>query len=243
MQAVFARRERVCPSCGAAQRGPALRCEHCGAELTARVTRWHAWRRFALAGLAVLALGAVGVPFIAALRDDAARDRERAAERRNALAAAERTRLIRESRPVRAEFPSPRAGGDPRRHRARMLRRAEALIAADARKRAAAGTIDADIRGASCTPYPDTTDRRAAERDPDTPAGRYDCVAYTSKLGASAGNGETRTALSGYPYWLVIDYAGSKLTWCKANRHTGEAGSSLATVPLPAPCHDPPGPG
>jgi hypothetical protein len=243
VQAVFARRERLCPNCGAAQRGAGRRCPNCGADLTARLARWHSLRRFAVVGLAALVLGAAALPFVAGLRDDASRVRARAAERQQALEAAERARLIRDSRPVRAAVRSPRAAVDPLVRRVRLLRRAESLIATDARKRVAAGTIKGKIRGASCSPYPATEDRRAAEQDPATPAGRYDCVAYTSKFEASTVKGQKRTGLFGYPYWLVIDYADSGLVWCKVNRGTGEAGSALASVSVPKPCRDPAGPG
>jgi hypothetical protein len=243
VQAVLARRERLCPSCGAAQRGAGRRCANCGADLAARFARWHSLRRFAFAGFAVLALGAAAVPIVAGMRDDAARERERTARREEALAAAERAQLIRESRPVRAAAAPPGAGVDALVHRERLVDRAESLIAADARKRVAAGTIDGHIRGASCSPYPNVEDRRAAEQDRTTPAGRYDCVAYTSKFEALPVKGHQRTGLFGYPYWLVIDYADSKLVWCKVSRGTGEGGSSLASVPVPEPCRDPAGPG
>jgi len=48
----------------------------------------------------------------------------------------------------------------------------------------------------------------------------------TSKFEAPAVVGQNRIVRFGYPYWLVIDYADSKLVWCKVSRGTGEAGSS-----------------
>ena len=83
--------------------------------------------------------------------------------------------------------------------------------------------------------------RRFEDLDPEP--GRYDCVAYTSKFEAPPVEGQNRTGLFGYPCWLVIDYADSKLVWCKVSRGTGEGGSSLASVPVPEPCRDPAGPG
>jgi hypothetical protein len=47
----------------------------------------------------------------------------------------------------------------------------------------------------------------------------------------------------GYPYWLVIDYADSRLASCTVNRGAGEAGSALASVSVPEACRDPAGPG
>ena len=63
---------------------------------------------------------AAAVPVIGSLREDAAGERERAAARQAALEAAERERLIRDARPVRADGAPLRA----RRGRARASRRA-----------------------------------------------------------------------------------------------------------------------
>jgi hypothetical protein len=146
-------------------------------------------------------------------------------------------------RPIRADGPPLRAGADPLVHRAALVRRGERLITADARKRAAAGTIDGDIKGTSCTPFPTIAARRAAEQDPALTVGRYDCVAYTSKFDAPPVEGQKRTGLFGYPFWLVIDYPASKLVWCKVTPRAGEGGRSLAFVPVPEPCRNPEGPG
>ena len=47
----------------------------------------------------------------------------------------------------------------------------------------------------------------------------------------------------GDPFWLVIDYERGSLVWCKVTPRAGEGGSVLVTVPVPAPCRDPEGPG
>ena len=155
------------------------------------------------------------------------------------LEAAERVRLTRDARPVRAKGTPLRAAADPLEHRAELITEAEGLIAADARGGVAAGTI----KGAECGPFPTTAERRAAEQDPATSVGRYDCVAYTSKFEAPELESKRRTGLFGYPYWLVIDYAGAKLVWCKVTPRVGEGGRSLVSVPVPPPCRDPEGPG
>lgn len=239
VRAVLAPRERLCPACGAAQRGPGRTCPDCGADLTARFSRWRSWRKFAYAGVAAMIVAAVAVPVVGSLREDAAGERERAAARQRALEAAERARLTRDSRPVRADGP-PRAGAGALEHRAALVSAGESLIAEDARGRA---SVKGDIRGAECTPFPNTEGRRAAEQDPALTAGRYDCVAYTSKFDAPELDGQARTGLFGYPYWLVVDYDGSKLVWCKVTPRVGEGGRSLASVPVPEPCRDPEGPG
>jgi hypothetical protein len=237
--AALAPRERRCPRCGSVQRHGGRICSNCGADLTARAPRRIPWRTLLIAGAAVLVVTAIAVPVIAGLRDDAAEERDRAAQRQAALREAERVRQVRDARPVRADGPAAAAGEDAIAHRARLLERAEALITADARKRVAAGTLDGDIKGTSCDPFPATDERRAAERDPATTAARYDCVAFTSKL---EGN-QQRTAVFGHPFWLVIDYRRDAYVWCKVTPRAGEGGSVLVSVPVPAPCRDPAGPG
>jgi hypothetical protein len=243
VRAALAPRERRCPECGSPQRGPGRSCSTCGADLTARFARWHGLRRYVFAALALLLLAAISVPIVAALREDAASERELAERRQAALEAAERERLTRDARPVRAQGPPLRDGADPLEHRAALVTEGESLIAEDARGRVAAGTIKGDIKGAECHPFPTTEGRRAAEQDPATAVGRYDCVAYTSKLEAPELDGQKRTGLFGYPYWLVVDYGESKLVWCKVTPRASEGARSLAAVPVPEPCRDPPGPG
>jgi hypothetical protein len=243
VRAALAPRRRRCPSCGALQDYGGRVCTNCGADLTARFAKGASRRKLLYAALAVVALIAISIPIVGSLREDAAGERERAAERQAALEAAERERLIRDARPVRAAGAPAAAGADALEHRAALVTEAEALITDDARGRVAEGTIDGDIRGAQCDPFPDIQERRAAEQDTATPAGRYDCVAYTSKFEAPELDGQKRTGLFGYPYWLVVDYADSKLVWCKVTPRAGEGGRSLAVVPVPEPCRDPAGPG
>jgi hypothetical protein len=240
VHAALAPRERRCPACGAAQRGGGRLCTTCGADLTARFSKGIPRRRLLYVCLAVLAVAAVSVPIIGSLREDAGGKRERATARQQALEAAERVRLTHDSRAIRAGGPPLREGADPLEHRAALVTDAESRIARDARGRVAAGSIDGDIRGAQCDPFPKTQERNAAEQDPATRVGRYDCVAYTSKVELGRQN---RAGLFGYPYWLVIDYADSKLVWCKVTPRAGEGGRSLAAVPVPVPCRDPAGPG
>jgi len=207
--------------------------------MTARYAKRVPWRPLLYAGLAVLVVLAVAIPVIAGLRDDAADERERAAERQAQLREAERARQVRDGRPIRVDGPAPAAGEDPLEHRARLLSFGEAKITKDARERVAAGTLDGDIQGTQCDVFPATEGRRAAEQDPATRAGRYDCVAFVSKLEAN----QQRTAVFGHPFWLVIDYKRSKLVWCKVTPRAGEGGSVLVSVPVPEPCRDPAGPG
>jgi hypothetical protein len=237
--AALAPRERRCPRCGSVQHGGGRTCSNCGADLTARAPKRIPWRPLLIAGAAVLVVAAIAIPVIAGLRGDAADERERAAERQARLIEAERVRQVRDAKPVRAAGIPATAGEDPIGHRERLLADAESHITADARKRVAAGTLDGDIKGTSCEIFPETGERRAAEQDPATRAGRYDCVAYTSKLESR----QERQAVFGHPFWLVIDYRRDAYVWCKVTPRAGEGGSVLVTVPVPEPCRDPAGPG
>ena len=138
--------------------------------------------------------------------------------------------------PVRATGP---AGADTLAHREALVRFGEDQITADARRRVAAGTLTGEHQGTQCEVFPETDARRAAERDLSTRLGRYDCVAYTSKLEGNQAN----TAVFGDPFWLVVDYKRDALVWCKVTPRAGEGGSVLITVPVPEPCRDPEGPG
>jgi hypothetical protein len=243
VRAALAPRERRCPACGAPQSYGGRTCSECGADLTARYAKGASRRKQLYAALAALALIAVSIPIVISWREDAAAERERAERRQAALEAAERERLARDARPVRAEGRPAAPGAGPLEHRAALVAQAERLITRDARGRVAAGTIDGDIKGAECTPFPDTQERRAAELDPALAAGRYDCVAYTSKFEAPELDGKKRTGLFGYPYWLVVGYGDAQLVWCKVTPRAGEGGRSLAVVVVPEPCRDPEGPG
>ena len=243
VRAALAPRERHCPAFGAPQSRGGRVCSECGADLIARYKKGASRRKQLYAALAALVLIAVSIPIVASWREEAIAERERAERRQAVLEAAERERLTRDAQPVRAEGRPAAAGADPLEHRAALVAQAEGLIRDDARARVAAGRIDGDIKGAQCDPFPDTEARRAAEQDAATRTGRYDCVAYTSKFEAPELDGQKRTGLFGYPYWLVADYADAQLVWCKVTPRAGEGGRSLATVAVPVPCRDPAGPG
>lgn len=81
--------------------------------------------------------------------------------------------------------------------------------------------------------------RRAAEADPASTVGRYDCLAYSRRLELPELEGKRRRGLFGYPFWAVIDYRRAAIVWCKVTPRGGEAARELASVPVPVPCRDP----
>ena len=42
---------------------------------------------------------------------------------------------------------------------------------------------------------------------------------------------DNRTAVFGHPFWLVIDFARDRFTWCKTTPRAGEGGSVLDQRP------------
>src|SRR5688572_14087122 len=89
VKAALARGTRICPACGTEQDARGRFCETCGADMTARYRKPPRWRTPAIVvlGLALFALAAY--PLVNVLRDDAADERERTAQRQAALKAAE----------------------------------------------------------------------------------------------------------------------------------------------------------
>src|SRR5687767_10467076 len=83
--AALAPRERRCPACGTVQRDGGRICANCGADLTARAPRRIPWPPLLFGAVAVFMLAAIAVPVIGGLRDDAADERDRAAERQAQL--------------------------------------------------------------------------------------------------------------------------------------------------------------
>ena len=135
--------------------------------------------------------------------------------------------------------PPPKTGEDALAHRARLVSAGEAAITADARARIRAGRLDGPVRGTDCAPYPDTERRAAQEGDASVARNRYECLAYKTRFKLPELEGKVRTGLYGTPYWLVLDYGSSKMTFCKITPHGGEAARTLVSVTAPAACQDP----
>ena len=151
-------------------------------------------RKIALTGgvLVVLLAAAAGVavPAIDSGKDEGA---EREARADTEARAAERRRLRAEQAAHHGRAPR---GAD----RTEVVRSLEASIAADARRRVAAGDLDGPIRRVSCRP---------SRRD-----GSYGCTAVTREIPAGPRN---VPGSLGHPFIAVVDFEGRRYTWCKTN--------------------------
>jgi hypothetical protein len=171
---------------------------------------------------AVVAGAIVLVPKITETKRDnvAAERRERAAALR-----AERRRLIAEQRPHRAASPLGPATA-PAARRA-LVRRVEAGITRDARRRAAAGALPPPAAQYSvCKPLT------------GEPAGvtvsRLSCVAVTSEV---PGQGGERAGVVGHPFRARVDYGTGRYAWCKVSGRPVEGSfTRLTRVSLPRAC-------
>jgi hypothetical protein len=176
----------------------------------------------ALAGalllVAAVAAAVVLVPRIADTK------RERAdRERRDAAAAAleRRRRLTEEQRPHRGR-------AEPSESRSAVLSELRAAILADARARAASGTLPGPAaKSVRCRAL--TAAGPPAKRVP------YDCVAVTSRLPSDA---DLPQGVIGHPFRAVADYSTGRYTWCKVSGRAGEGGLSAKdpAVSLPRAC-------
>lgn len=169
--------------------------------------------------LVLAVAAAVVVPAIESGKDEGeARERRAAAEAREEW----RERL-------RVEQAPHRGSGRPVRDaasRAALLERVRASIAADARRRVAAGELDGAIRRVDCRPSarPGTGNRRS-----------FDCTAVTRDIPAGPRN---VTGALGHPFIVVVDFATGRFTWCKTNPVPGErvVPDPRNVVELPAAC-------
>ena len=165
-------------------------------------------RKLALAGgvllLLVVVAAAIAIPAIRSGKEEGAQQEERAAA---AARETERERLRAEQAAHRGRGPlaSDAAG------RAALLRRVEASIEADARRRVGAGELDGPIRRVDCRPGP--------KASPDPGRGSYGCTAVTREIPAGPRN--VPGAL-GHPFVAVVEFASGRYTWCKTNPVPGE---------------------
>jgi hypothetical protein len=238
--AALAPRERQCPHCGHRQTRPGRTCESCGNDMIARRSaRLPVTKSVLVAGLVAAMAAGLAATLIPDLRRSAADDRRATAERQQRLEAAERRRLTIDVQPRTATGPQRRAAEGVLVYRARLVAAGEVEITADARRRITEGTIRGPVAATSCDPYPISERRAVLERDPATPLGRYECIAFKERVELPDIAGRPRTGLYGTPYWLVLDYRSGAMTYCKITPKAGEGGKLLASVPVPDACRDP----
>ena len=226
---VFAPVERTCAACGRRSKTASLNCPHCGAPFVVVAQRLSrtAKRRVALGAALLLGgvflAGVLAAPSIQESREE--RAREDAAERA-AIRARETVRVRREQRVVRAE-----AGPAPRTV---LVDRLADFVLRDARARIESGELEGRALRSFCKPFPYTSARAAAERNPGRERGRYLCTVVTSEIVQANGGRGTL----GFPFSAVIEYPRGRMAWCKTNLLPGEKsiGRELVRVPLDPSC-------
>jgi hypothetical protein len=229
---------RKCPSCGAEHATLSPFCPSCDKRYDRRFARVSDRQRWALGGLALVAV-IVAAALILPGVFDAKRDHDaRVAREFAARVAAERKRLIREQRPKRgrpAGLRPPAATASPAEQRAarrRLVVALEGAILADARARVASGELDGPVKRVSCGPLIRNTGNRTEDEDLSRTRGRYDCVAVKREV---MKHGKV-VGLFGHPFVGTADFKRFTYVWCKDNKVPGERGKALAKVPVPAVC-------
>jgi hypothetical protein len=116
--------------------------------------------------------------------------------------------------------------------RSALVRELEAAISADARARVRAGILPGPILFTSCSAYP--ADALPAQTSLSERVGPYACLAVNRPVR----NGTGTVGELGDPFWARIDFASSRLAWCKINPRPGEQaiGSGAPLVPLVLAC-------
>lgn len=244
----FAATPQRCPACGREEVTASRCCPHCGASYVFVRHRGLSRRARRLAAIAaailIPAVVVVAVVVVApSVRHTKRIDAVRAQRESAALQARERRRLQRDqvlhrgAARILAPSLGAGAGAGPRRGaRLRLLRSVEASILADAQARAHAGTLRGPVVSASCEPYPPTVNPAAQEDELRRSVGRYQCVAATGSITATA---DTKAGSIGYPFWARVEFGRFTYAWCKVNPLAGERGLQAegVRVDLPRACN------
>jgi hypothetical protein len=185
-----------------------------------------AWRALgrrgrALAAVVAVALAALAVALVPAAVETGSENR--ANERRQRAADREQIRrtLIADQRPRRARLPRT-ALGSPER----MAAATAPLVAADARKRAAAGDLDGPIGRSACQPV----DGRGT-------TARAVVLSCVVERGRGRGTYRGRDLLVGYRFRARVTRTTGAVAWCKENpRPLHPDQEEFVTVPLSRDC-------
>jgi len=240
---VFGPVERVCPKCGTTSFTAARACPACGTPYVARgAKRLSTGRARAALAAGVVLIAAVIVSGVLLLAPGINRSkREQAAATRHAAAAQTAVLLRREAAEQRphAAFGRAHVAGPSAPAAVRLVQRTllvselEQAIAADARARVRAGTLTGPVLYTTCSAYP--TGSPAPQSLLATRVGAYQCLAVNVPIKNQNG---TVGAL-GDPFWARIDFATSRLAWCKINPRAGEraVGLNVPSVPLAPVCN------
>jgi hypothetical protein len=192
------------------------------------------WRKLPRAGrVAVALLGAGLVVLAVVLSPVIQRSKEKHARAEAALSARlERQEIAEIRREQRPRFARGTPAGANVAARERLVASAAASIDADASRRSAAGEFHGPILRVNCDPYPPST--AAADQAPSSASGRYNCLAVTSDIPATAGN---RAGVVGHPYRAKIDFLTGRYAFCKIRGRPGElAVRADSPVAVPRAC-------
>jgi hypothetical protein len=169
------------------------------------------------AGLLVVGIPA-GLIIGGAIGDEKGRARERDESALRARQLAEHRRLIRDQRLVRGRVSLSGARGPAARER--LIAGVERAVAAEARRRHAAGELETRIR------FPRARCRELPERQPRHLS--MECVAVTSDV--TGGEGD-KVGHLGYPFLVLLSLDDGRYGFCKTNPNPGEGASRFGTTP------------
>jgi hypothetical protein len=194
------------------------------------------WRKLPRVGkVAVAALGAALVVLAIVLSPVIQRSKEERARQDAALSARHHRQLIAEiRREQRPRFARGTPAGSNVPAREQLVSSAAASIHADADSRAAAGEFHGPILRVTCDPFPPSASPVPADQVPSKATGRYNCLAVTSDIPATAGN---RKGAVGQVYRTKIDFRSGRYAFCKIRGRPGELAVRADTqVPVPKAC-------
>jgi hypothetical protein len=172
-------------------------------------------RRIALAVIVATALAGIATALIVAPQIRESKDRNAAAERARAerLRAERLERIRAELVPRRAQAPelaaAGLAGAEALQARRALVADLERSIRDDARGRE---SVEVPVRDAACERFPRNPRATPPEAQLDLAAGRYQCLAITTRI--EADTVQTHGVI-GYPYRARADFETGAYAWCK----------------------------
>src|SRR3954470_23639821 len=194
------------------------------------------WRKLSRMGKVLVAALGVGLVVLAVVLSPVIQSSKERHARSEAEAAArlERQQIAQIQREQRPRFDRAAPGGRDIAARGRLVASAAASIKADANQRSSAGEFNGPALRVQCRPYPRSAAIVPADRVPSKPIGRYNCLAVTSDIPATAGN---RSGVVGHPYRTKIDFQNGRYAFCKIRGRPGElAVRANALVAVPRVC-------